>query len=226
MANQQYVDQFIDFKGHRFKINAIKMANGRQVNSDVPTGLTQASFVDTTYKKINEEESTSSDPKGYTIPFPEEDASSFTLLNAGTKTWKPLTPQGQEQSNIYAKPLNGIRDDGIVYTYDENHNVIAVDHSEQSHPNSITIGSQNNMITGQYATAAGEGTAACQNQFVLGKYNNPNQNYTFAIGNGNAQNLKNIFAINKQGRLFMGLENNENLYTAIQNFPWASEVVN
>ena len=224
MADKKYVDQFIDFKGHRLKINAIGLTNGYTVQSDVPANITSDDLKDTTYKKIND--AAASSDTSYMVPFPTGDIAQFILLNAETKTWKALTPAGQEQSNIYATPLNGIRDDGIQYITDTLGNIVAISYTENAKPYSVTAGSQDNVVLGQYATAAGLGTTAYQNQFILGKYNNPNVNDMFAIGNGNIDSLKNIFSINKQGRLFMGLESDENLYETIQIFPWASEVIN
>lgn len=224
--DKKYVDQFIDFKGHRLKINAIKMANGHTVQSDIPANIPLSGLSDTTYQKINDEGAAAGSGVGYMVPFPSGDFSQFVLLNAATKTWKALMPGGQEQSILYATPLNGIRDDGIEYIYDTDNNIIGIQYSEGANPYSVIIGSDDNVVLGQYATAAGEGTTAYQNEFVIGKYNNPDQNNIFTIGYGYQQNLKNIFSINKQGRLFMGLENDDDLYDIIQNFPWASEVVN
>lgn len=94
----------------------------------------------------------------------------------------------------------------------------------------------NTVASNDYSHAQNVGTiASSRNQTAIGKYNEEDNNGTYAaiIGNGTADNARsNALTVNWNGNVFIALDTNAgtsttdgNLYSAINNLGWASDVI-
>ena len=199
--NENYITNFIDFKGRKFDIDA-DVINGYHVQSDVPPN---AHFTDTTY--FNLKNNITSENTEFLVDLPPEQVNYInqTYYN-GQGEWKEI------EIDISSIPQSQIDKAKIRKSVKENNNpgVAFGDSSVLSnlYPYTVSIG-ENNVTESDY-------------QFVVGSGSQYNATASlFILGNDN-----NIFTIEEDGNMKIFIDKNQVegydnlLYNEIQLLGW------